>query len=204
MSIQLDISDVIAEVGVGFTITRQGIELDGVEYFTYTPNSQVTKPFVREHFLEVAFKSDTAVKTGDTITVGVSNDTYLVMNNTPDFFENEIIRHLAVLYKINAVADILRPQHTRIGYDTSFDFVVQYPSVPILIYAPLFGNVLGVNADVGTYSSSAFDLYISADYAIEVGDRMQITNVEYYAVDVVIPRRFPNILVCGLSEDTRE
>jgi len=205
MSIQIDIADVISEVGIAFTIARMNVEVPNVtEYLTYTPNSQVTKPFVREHFLEVAYKSDTVVLPGDVITFVVSGDSYLVVNNTPDFFENEIIRYLSVLYKVNVVIDLLRPHKDFSSYNTEFSFQAVASGIPLLIYAPLFGNTSGVDFDAGAYNVSKHDMYIPVGYNAHVGDRVYIPDTsEVFQITTIIPRRFPNIDVCMLSEDTR-
>jgi len=206
MSIQYDIADVLEEVGVSFTVQRMGVPLpDVVEYLTYTPNSQVTKPFVREHFLEVAFKSETTVLSGDIITFVVSGDSYLVMNNTPDFFEDEIIRHLAVLYKVNVLIDILRSQNTTINYHTVPDFDTIYSGQPALIYAPLFGNVGEISSEIGVFEQHKQELYLSEQYQVRAGDRIIIpATSEVFQVSIVILRRYPNICMAMLQEDTRE
>jgi len=205
MSIQYDIADVLAEVGLSFTIERVGVPIpDVVEYLTYTPNSQVTKPFIREHFLEVAFESETQVVAGDIITFVASDDSYLVMNNSPDFFEDEVIRYLAVLYKTNVLVDMLRPQNTTVNYHTSHSFVSRHTAQKALIYAPLFGNV-GDITDIGMYSQEKNELYIPNAYGLRMGDRIVLQETdEVFAVTACIPRRYPNICFAMLSEDTRE
>jgi hypothetical protein len=206
MSIQYDIADVLEEVGLSFTVERLGVVIEEVtEYLTYTPNSQVTKPFIREHFLEVAFKSSTVVQTGDVITFVQSGDSYLVVNNTPDFFEDEIIRYLAVLYKTNVLVDILRPQNTTVNYHTSFSFTTLFSAQKVLIYAPMFGNASEVDADIGIFTQSKQELYLPVGYGVRVGDRISIpATSEYYTIAVTIPRRYPNICYAELAEDTRE
>ena len=205
MSIQIDISDVLAEVGVEFSIIRLGTgSVYDDEYLTYTPNTQVTKPFVREHFLEVSFKSDTSVLGGDILTFTVSGDSYLVMNNTPDFFEDEIIRYLAVLYKTNVTIAIQRAQNTTVGYNTTFGFTTQSSGVKALLYAPLFGNTGEVDDDIGSYSKDRQELYLPVGYSTKENDRILVSGTtESYKVETVILRRFPNIAVVRLGEDTR-
>lgn len=205
MSIQYDIEDVLEEVGLAFSIERMGVDAGfDSEFLTYTPNTQVTKPFVREHFLEITLKSDTNVLSGDILTFLVGGDSYLVMNNTSDFFENEVIRYLAVLYKVNVVLDILRPQNTTVGYNTSFDFLELYSEQKALIYAPLFGNVGRIDDEAGEYGLDKQELYLPVGYDIKEIDRIRISGTsEYYQVNSVILRRFPNIIVASLKEDTR-
>ena len=205
MSIQFDIEDVLGEVGLEFSIERMGLATEfNSEFLTYTPNTQVTKPFVREHFLETTFKSNTNVLSGDILTFSVGGASYLVMNNTPDYFENEIIRYLAVLYKVNVSVDILRPQNTTVGYDTIFDFSTLYSEQKALMYAPLFGNVGRIDDEAGEYGLDKQELYMPLGYGIKEIDRIQISGTsEYYQVNSVILRRFPNIIVASLKEDTR-
>ena len=205
MSIQFDIEDVLGEVGLEFSIERMGLATEfNSEFLTYTPNTQVTKPFVREHFLETTFKSNTNVLSGDILTFSVGGASYLVMNNTPDYFENEIIRYLAVLYKVNVSVDILRPQNTTVGYDTIFDFSTLYSEQKALMYAPLFGNVGRIDDEAGEYGLDKQELYMPLGYGIKEIDRIQISGTsEYYQVNSVILRRFPNIIIASLKEDTR-
>lgn len=206
MSIQRDIADVIAEVGISFSIERLGVAIPNVkEYMTYTSNAQVTKPFVKEHFLEVAFISSTAVVPGDVVTLTSTSDSFLVMNSLPEFFEDEVIKYSGVLYKTNVVLNILRAQNTTVGYDTTFSFVEQHADVKALMYAPLFGNTDKIDEEVGTYSLDKNELYIPVGYGLKEMDRIHLTCTnENQQVDVIIPRRFPAINVCQLSEDTRE
>ena len=204
MSFGPDIKETLQEIGTSFTILRTAGNITG-EYLYYKTNRQVTKPFVREHFLETAFKSDTNVVGGDVLNFVVSGDSYLVMNNTPDFFENEIIRYLAVLYKTNVLLDILSPLNVTTGYDTAFTFTTVHTSIKALIYAPLFGNVGKVDDSVGSFGLDKHELYLPIGYDLKAADRVQITGTsEYYKVDTVILRRFQNMIVANLVEYTRE
>ena len=58
MSIGLDIKEVLSEVGNTITIVRTAGNVTG-EYTMYKPNAQVTKPFIREFFLEGWLSYDT-------------------------------------------------------------------------------------------------------------------------------------------------
>lgn len=206
MGIEIDISDVLKEVGVSFTIERVGIPIsDIIEYLTYVPNSQVTKPFVREFFLECVFVADTQVVIGDIITFVITNNSYLVMNLTPDLFENEVIRNLAVLYKTNALIDIYHPQFSTVGYDTTFNFQLLYSEQKALIAESLFGNIDAFDEHLGSYNLKKSQLYLPQGYNLEEQDRIIVHNtLETYQVETVIKRRFPNVIVADLGEDTRE
>lgn len=205
MGIELDISDVFAEVGVAFTIERLGVPVGGTEYLTYTANRQVTKPFVREYFLESVFTAFTDVQNGDVVTFIETGESFIVMNCTPDLFENNIIRYLAVLYKTNVLIDIYHPHNTTIGYNTTFDFQRTYASQKALIAEPLFGNIEAFDEHTGIYNLEKNQLFISLDYAIEEQDRVVIPSTnEVYRIESVVRRRFPNAIVADLGEDTRE
>ena len=129
----------------------------------------------------------------------------MCVNNTPDLFENEVIRYLAVLYKTNVLIDLLRPQNTTVGYDTTLDFAERYSAQKALIYAPVFGNKGEIDDNMGFVSDEKEELYIPDGYGVVVGDRIKIhDSTEQYLVSAVIPRRYPDISVLELSEDTRE
>ena len=63
----LDIKDVLEEIGTSFTILRPNSGELGTEYLDYEMNRQVTKPFIREYFLEIVLPQDTNVIGGDII-----------------------------------------------------------------------------------------------------------------------------------------
>jgi len=59
MTIGPDIKEAIVEVGTRFVIERDSGDITG-EYLNFKSNAQVTKPFIREFFLEAEFCYDTA------------------------------------------------------------------------------------------------------------------------------------------------
>ena len=87
-----DIKEALEESGTAFTILRDGGNLSG-EYCYWTPNKQVTKPFIREYFKEADLYWDTAALTGEVIRFDATGEIHLVMNMTPRIFENEIIQN---------------------------------------------------------------------------------------------------------------
>ena len=96
----------IESVGTALTILRDGGDVTG-EYCDVEPNSQVTKPFVREFFLEASLVFDTEVVPGDVVQFDDGRK-LLVMNSTPAQFRNEVITNEAVLYKCNVSGELWR------------------------------------------------------------------------------------------------
>ena len=100
MSIGPDIKEVLTEVGTAYTIIRSAGNVAG-EYLDYELNAQVTKPFIQEFFLDASLSYNTALIAGDILEFNVAGTRYLLMNKTPETFENEVISYAAVLYKSN-------------------------------------------------------------------------------------------------------
>ena len=107
MTIGPDIKEVLSEVGTAFTIKRDSGDITG-EYLDFTPNTQVTKPFIREFFLEVMLSYDTELVAGDIVELNVPATPFMLMNFTPDMFENEVIKYDGVIYKCNVSGELLR------------------------------------------------------------------------------------------------
>lgn len=204
-----DIKEVFQEVGILFNINRTPV-LSG-EYLDWEPNSQVTKPFIREFFLESTFAYDTLVVEGDVIQFMPSGeaagDKYLVMNKTPSLFENEIIDHAGVLYKVNVSGELRRPSGEAEWSTQTYHKVAQFTTiaaeVPALQTEPLFGGELEVEEELGLLGIEKQELYVPISYGIQALDRYHTASGEYYMVESVKKRRFKGIDVCVLSEDTR-
>lgn len=84
MSIGPDIDEVLDEIGTAFTIKRDSGDVAG-GYLDITPNTQVTKPFIREFFLEVMLSYNTTILPGEVLELDTSGDRYLTVNLTPAF-----------------------------------------------------------------------------------------------------------------------
>ena len=102
MTIGPDIEEVLDEVGTKYTILRDSGNITGEYTYTKT-NSQATKPFIREFFLEGTMQYDTYVGSGDIIEFTTTGKRYLVSHITPTLFENTVIRYEVVLYLANVI-----------------------------------------------------------------------------------------------------
>ena len=204
MSIGPDAKAVYAEVGVSFTILRDSGNITG-EYLVFKPNSQVTKPFIQEFFLEASIAYDTDTVAGDIIQFVVTSDKYLVMNNTPILFVDEIYKYASVLYKTNVSVDILRPSESRNShtyqYETTWTMVKG--SVDALLTTPLYGHSLESDEELGLIGVELNEFYIPSSIGVQVLDRIRVAPSEYYRVETVKKRRYSAVDVIELSEDTR-
>ena len=117
MSIGPDLAEVYGEVGTSIRILKPDGTIVLGEYLDFDINRQVTKPFIREFFMEASFTYITAVEGGDVVEFIVSGNKFLIMNLTAEFFENQIINNNAVLYKCNEMATIKRPTKADWGAD---------------------------------------------------------------------------------------
>ena len=205
MSVGEDIKEVYQEIGASITILRDSGNITG-EYVDLEENSQVTKPFIREFFLEAGFQHDSVGVVGDVVTLDTIAAQYMVMNWTPDLFENAVIENRAVLYKCNVSGEILRPSGEEVWGDM-YHKTTQFESIRTNCYAlqtePLFGNLLNTDEELGAINIERDELYIPSRFGIQVNDRYSPASGEYYRVESVLKRRFPGVDVCRLGEDTR-
>jgi len=207
-----DIREVFEEVGVHYSISRSGEVTTSGEYLDWEPNSQVTKPFIREYFLECYFVYNTNVQNGDVVQFLPSGeleggDKYLVMNKTPSIFENEIIDYAGVLYKVNVSGELHRPSGEAAWptqtYHKEVTFQKIADEVPALQTEPLFGGELEFEEELALLGIEKQDLYVPSEYNVQALDRYYTASGEYYMVESVKQRRFIGVDVVILSEDTR-
>ena len=197
-----DIKDTLQDIGTVVSV----IGGSGSEYLDFEPNAQVTKPFIREFFLDAMVSYDTAMVTGDVIKFDVTGDRFIVMNKTPMLMENERIYNDTVLYKCNVSGEILRPSGETRDSQTmlkSAVFVSIKSDAYSLLTEPLFSGYLDTESELANMGIERQELYIPSDYGIQVLDRFEPTSGEYYIVESIRTRRFPGVDVVVLGEDTR-
>ncbi len=209
MSIGLDIKLVLQEIGTPFNIKTPSGEADVTGgYLDYEMNRQVTKPFIREFFLESVFPYDTDVITGDVIELqdGTSRR-FLVMNKTVENLEGTGLAHEAVLYMCNVSGELLRPSGEFIFSPQTYQRSTAWEPIQTESYAlltdRLFGTDLLQDDELGQIGIEAQVLYIPHRVGARPLDRYQPTSGEYYKIEVIAERRFPGVDVCYLAEDTR-
>jgi len=202
MTIGPDIKEVLAEVGVKYLVLRDSGNVTG-EYLTYKPNAQVTKPFIREYFLEAALSHDTKAVSGDIIQFVITEDCYIIMNSTPALFENAVIKYESVLYKTNVLIDVLRPSNVR-DVNTLQMRTIWTPiktRAKALISVPMFGIDLDTNEELGLIGIGNYELYLPSSYGAQVLDRIRVSSSEFYRVETVKRRRYNNVDVLDIGED---
>ncbi|TRO55554.1 hypothetical protein E2P64_06865 [Candidatus Bathyarchaeota archaeon] len=204
MTIGPDIKEAIVEVGTKYTILRDSGNITG-EYLDYETNAQVTKPFIREFFLESTLCYDSRVVPGDVIQFVTTSEKYIVMNHTPEMFENSIITYATVLYKANVTFDIFRPSEVRDShtYHVSTIWSLIGSSKAGLLTSPLYGIDLDTDEQLGLIGLQLHELYVPSSYGIKVLDRLRLSNGEYYRVEALKKRRYQDVDVVEVGQDTR-
>ncbi len=204
--IGIDLKDTYEEIGthVVFADSVSG------EWIDSEPNSQVTKPFIREFFLEATFPYDTEVDSGTIVTMDAlsEDNVFIVMNKTAEMLENEIIQNNVVLYKCNVTGKLYRQtQSGEDEYDSNYRQNVMFneiaASVPALQTEPLFGNQLDGESELGLLGLERHELFVPSSFGIKPLDRFETVSGEYYMVETVEHRRYKNVCVCKLGEDHR-
>jgi len=204
MSIGPGIKEVLQEVGTAFTLIRDSGNISD-EHLDYELNAQVTKPFIQEFFLEATLSYDTVAIVGDVLEFDTLGTRFLLMNKTPEMFEDAVISYAAVLYKTNVSIEILRPSEAG-WHRHSFQEITTWTSIATidgLLTTPLFGNDLDTNEEIGLIGLKENELYIPSSVGIRELDRVWISSSEYYRVESVKKRRYSAIDVVELGNDTR-
>jgi len=205
MTIGDDLKATFEEVGAAFTVIRDAGNLTG-DYLDYELNRQVTKPFIREYFLEASVGHDVDVVAGDVVQIDTLGKQYLVMNLTSDMFENATISKEVVLYKSNVSGELLR--FSGEGWDSDYRHRQQWDTQKSdaygLLTEKLFGTDLTQDEELGQMGLEASVLYLPNSYGAKALDRYEYTSGEFLKIEVVEKRKFDRVDACHVTEDTRE
>lgn len=207
MSIGPDLKEVLEEVGVSFQIITYDGTVVASEYLDYEINRQVTKPFIREYFLEAFVSHDTVLSAGNYVLLK-DGRRFIVMNKTPELFEDETIKFDIVLYKTNVVCNIMRlgPASRNDAYELTNTWSDVYTGIHVLLTERFYGTNItsgGALNELMEFEISNDQVYVPGDIAIKSQDRLYISSSEYYKVEFVEDRKFDNVNVVTLSEDQR-
>jgi hypothetical protein len=205
MTIGPDIKEAIVEVGTMFSIIRDGGNITG-EYLTHASNAQVTKPFIREFFLEGTMQYDTQAVSGDIIEFGATGVRYLVAHITPTMFENAVIRYEVVLYMANVIVSIFRPFDVRNAqsYLMRTGWNTIKAGVSLVLTTTLFGQSLEADQELGIIGVQIHEVYAPSSYGITYLDRIKIlSSGEYWRVEAVRKYRYAGVDVIDVGEDVR-
>jgi hypothetical protein len=203
--LQDDLASVFEEIGTLVEIVGSSPVVR--EYIDVEQNVQVSNPFIREHFIEGTLKAATKILPGSLLNFVGKNLTYLVVNHSPELFEDLVVIISTTLYKCNVVATVTRLTETvrdpvTRQITTSWEEVFTSP-------APITSALRGSPSDMNDYQAFLqFQTKEKVIYFPEViapkaldrvtlpsGEQFKISNVEYY--------RFNGVVVCDLEEDTR-
>jgi len=200
-----DISEVINELGVVIEILRTPTNIS--EKIIYDMNSQATKPFIREFHRNGSFSSATKIETGDILRVLKTEEYLMVMNKTPDMFEDEIVEYASVLYKTNipSTAKISRP--SSVARDVDYNLIEIWTDVVTRAYGVIADKLQGTNIDqeepIGQIQIWAIEAFVPSSYDARPLDRLYISATEYYKIEKVERYRYPGIHALDLVEDMR-
>lgn len=200
-----DIKQAYIEVGTSYEVVRNGVQVGSGEFLSYELNAQVTKPFIREYFLEASLPYDTSGEAGDVLIFARSKEAYLVMNKTAFEIENEVAEYASVLYKANVSGELRRPSG-EIWSDQTYHKVPVFSLVASNCYALLTESLFRYELseqDFGELTITKDEMYIPRCYGVQVNDRYSPTSGEYYKVSTVKTKGFPGVDVVALEEDTR-
>lgn len=205
LSIGPDLKEVFEEVGPNYTIA-EGTGTGEDSYMAVALNAQVTKPFIREFFLECQLPYDTSGEVGDILRIETTGDKFMLMNKTPEIFENEVAQNATVLYKCNFSGEIQRPTETRSAstYQMLQSWDTQVATAYGLVTEALFGHDYDTDEEVANLGLEQHEFYSPSRYAIAIDDRVVFVSGEaFYRVETKKKRRYSGVDVFTLGEDRR-
>ena len=205
VGLQDDLASVFEEIGTLVEIVGSSPVVR--EYIDVEQNVQVSNPFIREHFIEGTLKAQTKITPGELLLFVGKNLTYLVVNHSPELFEDEIVIISTTLYKCNAAVTVKRQS----GTDRD---PVTRQQVPVWADvftspAPVTSALRGSPSDLNDqqsflqFSTKEKVAYFPERIAPKVLDRLVMPSGEKYKIANVEYYRFNGVVVCDLEEDTR-
>lgn len=207
MSFGPDIKELLEELGVAYTILRDGGDVAG-EYLVYKINRQVTKPFIREYFREATISYDSSIVHGDVIQFDDDSTKFLISSLSPRRFEGEKFDNQVTLYKCNVSGELLRYSGEQdfddLTYREAGEFTpIKDPCYGLLV-EEMYGNYLDQDSPPGQVENRALVLYIPSSVGIRPLDRYTIIGgEEAYKVEEVDTYTFQGVHVAHLEKDTR-
>lgn len=211
MSLGEDIKEMLRDdIGVSYDIYKSSENWKNYsgEYLEYELNSQVSDPFIREFFIEARLQYDTQAETGDLIKLQNQGQFYILMNKTPDIFENEAFQYNCVLYKTNVSGEVYRVSGERTRDPQTLELKpnwVRVAGTRALLTEKRYGSDIQEEEEIGHLQVKALKMFVPSSIDIQAMDRFQINppSGEYFKVEEIAKYKFPNTLICTLAEDTR-
>ncbi len=207
MGLGPDIKDVYRDIGSAITIVRREELLSG-EFIDHELNAQATKSFIKSFFRNASFPYDTSGEAGDIVTLDVTGEYFIIVHFAGELFENSITEYDAVLYKCNILSgELWRPSGEDVWPDASYHKETEWQLISGELFGlqtePLFGQDFDSDAELGQIGIERHQLYIPESYNVQLKDRWQSASGEWYQIESIKRRRFPNVVICELGEDTR-
>lgn len=201
-----DILEVLAEVGVPYTVHKpDGTTVTG-EYFDDTPHTEHTTPIIRGFFHDFTLHHPSQANVGDVLEY-LGGSKLLLVAKAPESFEGGIIDYLASGYVVNSLGT-LQNYDASAGYDASYRkvkaWIDTYTGVQATMMDRQFRSAMKAIADESMeVELDRIHLWLSDYYDVEPGMRWKLSDTEYYKVEQIEPYRFPGLKLVFLTEDTR-
>ena len=199
-----DVSDIINDIGINFAIFGTST----IEKCIIKINSQVSKPFIREFFLEITAAYNTAVVPGNIIILGPpDNRYYLITANAFKRLGNEAMTVELVGYKLNSFGILQRNTGTGWNVQTykhTNNWTTILDPCPALLSEVQFGAMSQIHdEDIGQVFTQELKLYLSHSVGIKTDDRYIVDGVNW-KIGRIETHRFTGCDVCNVEEDTRK
>ena len=198
-----DVADIIDDIGIPFTIFGT---LTTEKCITKI-NSQISKPFIREFFLEITALYNTAVVPGNILVFNApDNRYYLITANAFNKLGNAVITTELVGYKCNSFGKLQRNTGTGWNaktYKHTNSWVDVLNPCPALLSEVQFGAMSELaDEDIGKILTQELKLYLPHSVGIKTNDRYIVDGVNW-KIGRIETHRFSGCDVCNVEEDTR-
>lgn len=199
-----DVADIINDVGLSFLILGTSTS----EKCITKINAQISKPFIREFFLEITVAYNTAVIPGNILTFNAPDSRYyLITANAFNKLGNEIMSTELVGYKCNSFGKLQR--NTGIGwnaqtYKHTNGWVDILDPCPALLSEVQFGAMSELHdEDIGQIITQELKLYLPHSVGIKTLDRYTVGGINW-KIGRIETHRFSGCDVCNVEVDTRK
>lgn len=201
MGIGPDIKEVRDELGASFTIVR----LNVVEKIDYDIRNPAGDPVAQEQHFDANLSYDTQIIVGDVIQSG--GNSFLVMNKTPDSFEDEVVEYAAILFKCNLpdTASIIYPTTTvnQTTFIVTQGWAVRKATPYGLVNPSTRGTANNPDTSTGKDLTYTLECLVPSLYGVEILDRVIMTPTEYFRVQEIEKYKYPGVHILTLVEDER-
>jgi len=207
MSFGPDIKEVLQDIGTSITILRDAGNVTG-EYVYYKTNRQVTKPFVREYFLEATFQHDSVANSGDIIQFNSDTRVFMLAVKTPRNFESEAFDSQCTILKCNVSGELFRLAYSGEAYSDDYELEFNWASVKDdcygLLTEELFGNYMSQDSPAGQLLNKGMLLYVPSSVGIQPLDRYVPVSGEAFKVEEVERYVYQGVDIAHVEIDERQ